>query len=185
MYTDPGVNSSNTYSYLIMATNTIPAASSPSNVAVVPAAPSNLTATRISSKRIDLSWSDNSNNESGFRIERKRRSEDILGGNMVESDFEEVATVMANVTSYINDDLARGTYFYRVRAFTGTGLSAYSNEASEKSSGRSNGGGGCSIGANQNTPTTLANGAMLLLPFVFIALMRLRRRSRVLSSDLN
>src|SRR5579859_935922 len=35
-----------------------------------PAAPSNLTATAVSSSQINLSWQDNSSNESGFNIMR-------------------------------------------------------------------------------------------------------------------
>src|SRR6185436_18362932 len=35
-----------------------------------PAAPTNLTATAVSSSQINLAWTDNSNNESGFKIER-------------------------------------------------------------------------------------------------------------------
>ena len=37
---------------------------------VVPAAPTNLAATAIASTQVDLTWSDNANNESGFRVER-------------------------------------------------------------------------------------------------------------------
>jgi hypothetical protein len=36
-----------------------------------PNAPTNLTLTVVSSSQINLSWSDNSDNETGFKIERK------------------------------------------------------------------------------------------------------------------
>jgi hypothetical protein len=35
-----------------------------------PAAPTNLVATAVSSSQINLTWTDNSNNETGFKIER-------------------------------------------------------------------------------------------------------------------
>jgi titin len=85
------------------------------------AAPGNLTATAASSARINLAWLDNSNNETGFKIERK------LGA---AGTYAQIATVGANVTSYSNTGLnANGTYFYRVRAYHVTGHSDYSNEA--------------------------------------------------------
>lgn len=84
-------------------------------------APSNLAATAVGSKRIDLTWSDNSSAETGFRIYRS--------GNGVR--FSKVATVGAGVTSYTNTRLRRGkTYYYRVRAYSGTTSTAYSNTAS-------------------------------------------------------
>ncbi len=87
-----------------------------------PAAPSNLTATAVSSSQINLSWADNSNNENGFAIERKTGS----GGT-----YAEIATVGAGVTSFQNTGLtASTTYYYRVLAFNADGDSAYSNEAS-------------------------------------------------------
>jgi hypothetical protein len=88
----------------------------------VPAAPSSLTATAVSSSQINLSWTDNSGNETGFKIERKTGA----GGT-----YSQIATVGANVTTYSNTGLAASTtYFYRVRANNGSGDSAYSNEAS-------------------------------------------------------
>ena len=87
-----------------------------------PNAPTNLTATAISSSRIDLSWQDNSDNESGFKVERKTGA----GGT-----YTQIATVGANVTSYGSTGLlANATYYYRVRAFSAAGNSGYSNEAS-------------------------------------------------------
>ncbi len=84
-------------------------------------APSSLTANAVSKNQIDLVWADNSNNEEGFKIERKATA----GGT-----FGLIATVGANVTSYSNTGLgANGTYYYRVRAYNAGGHSAYSNEA--------------------------------------------------------
>jgi len=88
-----------------------------------PAAPSDLAAAAVSSSRIDLTWTDNADNESGFKIER------CTGAGC--SDFVQVATVGADATSYSNTGLAPSTrYSYRVRAYNATGDSAYSNTAS-------------------------------------------------------
>jgi len=90
-----------------------------------PAAPSNLSATPFNATEIDLTWTDNSNNEAGFKIERCTGS----GCN----NFVQIATVGANVTTYKNTDLSRNTtYRYRVRAYNKAGYSAYSNIGSAK-----------------------------------------------------
>jgi hypothetical protein len=82
-----------------------------------------LTATAVSSSQIDLTWLDNSSNETGFKIERKTGS----GGT-----YSQIATVGAGVTSYDNTGLSAGTtYYYRVRANNAAGDSAYSTEASD------------------------------------------------------
>ncbi len=114
------------YSYRVRAYN-VSGNSSYSNVASAttlispPATPSNLTATTISKTQINLAWTDNANNELGFTLERK-----IAG----DSVFAEIATLDANTISYSNTGLTAGTqYFYRLRAFNGTGASGYSNEA--------------------------------------------------------
>ena len=86
-----------------------------------PVAPSGLGATAVSSSRIDLAWTDNATNESGFRLER------ALDG----LTFAEIATLGAGVTSYSNTGLAPSTtYTYRVRAYNAVDASAYSNTAS-------------------------------------------------------
>jgi len=67
-----------------------------------------------------LSWADNSKDEEGFRIERKKDTRE---------KFEEITVVGPNVTSYIDTSVEVGeTYCYRVRAFTSVGNSAYSQE---------------------------------------------------------
>jgi len=88
----------------------------------VPAAPSNLTADAVSATQINLAWSDNSGNETGFKIER------CTGNNC--TNFAQITQVGANVTSFSDTGLARNTrYRYRVRAFNAAGNSAYSNIA--------------------------------------------------------
>jgi len=87
-----------------------------------PSAPTNLSATAVSCSQINLSWTDNSNNETGFKIERKTGA----GG-----AWSQIAAVGANVTAYNNTGLNENTtYFYRVRAYNGDGDSNYSNEDS-------------------------------------------------------
>ena len=86
-----------------------------------PAAPTNLAATAVSHSQIDLAWTD-SDTEAGFKIERCTGAEC--------SDFAQIATVGANVTSYANTGLAASTsYSYRVRAYNDGGDSGYSNTA--------------------------------------------------------
>nr|WKN39680.1 T9SS type A sorting domain-containing protein [Tunicatimonas sp. TK19036] len=87
------------------------------------AAPYELSAEAVSCF-ITLNWQDTTNNETGFIVERR----------MVDStDFIQIATLSANSTSYADEAkvLQNGTeYFYRVRAFSPLGNSAYSNEYS-------------------------------------------------------
>jgi hypothetical protein len=84
-----------------------------------PAAPTNLTATPISSTQINLAWTDNANSETGYYVERG-----VSGGG-----WTPIATLAANANSYANTGLMPGTtYGYRVRAYNAFGSSAYSNE---------------------------------------------------------
>ncbi len=86
-----------------------------------PAAPTNLGATAISSSQIGLSWTDNANNETGFRIQR---STDGI-------NFAFIVTLGANVTAYTDNGRTPGTiYYYRVGALNACGFSAPSNVAS-------------------------------------------------------
>ncbi|GEM_PF-1301914 len=86
-----------------------------------PVAPSNLTATAVSSSQINLAWQDNSDNETGFRIERS------LDG----INFSLLTMVAANTVSYPNTELAANTrYYYRIKALNSSlGDSGFSNTA--------------------------------------------------------
>ena len=87
--------------------------------APTPVAPSNLVATVVSSTEVDLSWRDNSNNETAFHVFRK-----IPGI----TSFRKIATLGANVTSYVDTTVVAGTsYAYKVRAHNAAGNSKFSN----------------------------------------------------------
>jgi hypothetical protein len=131
-YTDSGLTASTQYTYTVQMRDSLlntGAASSEASATTdappaLPAAPSNLSVTAISGTEIDLSWTDNATDETGFKIERSKR---------VNTDYAQVATVGANVTSYSDTGLKKNTtYFYRVRATNANGDSAYSNEDSVK-----------------------------------------------------
>ena len=86
-----------------------------------PAAPSGLVATSAGPDQIDLAWTDNSADESGFRIER---SPDASAWTLID-------TVGADVTNYQDTGLsASTTYYYRLYAYNAAGNSGYSNVAS-------------------------------------------------------
>jgi YD repeat-containing protein len=92
--------------------------------ALIPAAPTNLRPTFISLNQINLGWTDNSNDETGFKIERKIGA----GGTYVQ-----IGTVGADTTAYPDTNLTSGTiYYYKVRAYNGSGNSAYSAEVTIK-----------------------------------------------------
>src|SRR5439155_26212482 len=82
-----------------------------------PAAPTNLLATGISGSKIKLTWTDNADAETGYKIERQ-----TAGG-----DWTEIATVGSNDTTYTDaSGLAYLTsYNYRVRATNAIGDSDY------------------------------------------------------------
>lgn len=84
-----------------------------------PSPPTGLSGSTPAFDRIDLTWADNSPDESGFVVQR------ATGGGA----FSDRATLAANVTSFADTGLQGGTsYSYRVRAFNSAGASAYSNQ---------------------------------------------------------
>jgi Galactose oxidase-like, Early set domain/Kelch motif len=81
------------------------------------AAPTGLTASQQGNQMV-LAWTDASNNEDGFRIERASDG----------SNFAQIATVAQNVTTYTDASPGSSRFvYYRVRAYSGTLNSGYSN----------------------------------------------------------
>jgi len=82
-------------------------------------APSDLEGRAGSSSRIDLQWTDNSDMENGYSLER----------NTGRMEFEVIADLAADTTSYQDENLDPETlYFYRLRAYNENGsMSDYSD----------------------------------------------------------
>ena len=131
-YTDTTVMAGNTYDYRVMAINGA-GSSAYSNTAgmtvpAAPAAPSGLTATasRVgngNNDRITLNWTDNSDNETGFSIQRS--TSQSFTTNLVTS------TVGANVTTFQTGNVPRNmTYWFRVQSVGAAGASAWSDAVS-------------------------------------------------------
>jgi titin len=86
----------------------------------IPAAPSDLTVTGVTSNSVSIAWTDNSSDEDGFRIEW------CTGGNC--TDFQLLATMPAGVNNISQWGLSKNrTYKYRVCAYNSAGDSGYTN----------------------------------------------------------
>ena len=105
---------------ILMSCSTSPNNTGGSTTTVIPLAPSNLTGVLVSSSQVNLTWTDHSTNETGFKIERK------IDGAV---SFNLVGTVNADVFSFTDTGLVASTnYTYRVMSYNAVGNSlTYSN----------------------------------------------------------
>ena len=82
--------------------------------------PTDLTAKTDTYDKATLTWKDNTNNETGFEIERSTDG----------TTFVKVGDAAVNIVTFTNDNLKDGIkYFYRLRTITLEGKSKYSNVA--------------------------------------------------------
>ena len=118
-----------TYHYTFMASNTSESVwASPSWQLTMPgqgssvATPTGLIATAVSTSQVDLAWTDNATNETGFLVERS-----LTSG----SGFATLGTAAQNAESYSDATVTPGlTYYYRVSATNASETSAASVQAS-------------------------------------------------------
>lgn len=111
-YQDTGLNATTAYYYRVYAFNCAGAAFSEANAATLatppPTAPSNLFANGFSQTQINLTWNDNSSDETNFKIER---------ASSANGPFAALATLNPGVTSYQDAGInSYVRYFYRVYA---------------------------------------------------------------------
>jgi predicted phage tail protein len=122
-FVDVLVSLGTTYTYRVAAVNA-GGSSAYSNLASitvsVPADPTNLSATAVrqgTNERVTLTWSDVATNESGYTVQR---SADPTFNTGVTT-----TTLAAGTTTYITGNIARTTWYFRVRAFNALGTSAW------------------------------------------------------------
>ncbi|MBE7490999.1 MAG: right-handed parallel beta-helix repeat-containing protein [Planctomycetes bacterium] len=133
-----------------------------------PASPTGLGAV-LNGSAADLTWTDNSNNETGFRIERR------VGA----GPFATLTTTAADVTNYSDTGLGAGvTYTYRVIAVNAAGDSTPSNTAGVTvPAGGGGGGGGSSGGGGCRADSQAAGLAAWLVALALVAATRRARRT--------
>ncbi len=131
-YQDSAVQAGTEYRYRLKASNACGSSAYSQEVSVtvpsepMPTAPAGLTATAVSETRIDLSWTDTSSDETGFRVYRS------TGGS-----YQLVGTVGANTSTFSDTTLSPcTTASYYVTAFNANGESSASNVASGETSGQ-------------------------------------------------
>ena len=126
-FDDDGLSDGTAYVYRVQACNSVGCsaftseASASTPALTAPPPPSGLSAQALSDSEIRLEWTDNSDDETAFQVQRRRGS----GG-----PFDDVAELGANVTTFLDSGLRDETkYTYRVRACNAAGCSSYSNQA--------------------------------------------------------
>lgn len=127
LFDDTGLQANTTYSYRLTAVNNYGNSASVTTSGTTqgvtaPAAPSNLVAKAASGTQINLTWTDNATNETGYYVYRSTDG----------TNFGQLAVnLAAGATSYSDSGLSVGaTYWYYVVAYNGAGPSGPSNTAS-------------------------------------------------------
>ena len=124
MYANAGLTQNTTYSYEVIASNaggdSTPAGPVTGTTPIAPAAPSNLQVTNITTTGATLTWTDNANNETGYRISRQLAS----------NNPQLVILLPANTTTYTDTGLLPGSpYQYVVAAYNLAGPSSGADAA--------------------------------------------------------
>lgn len=121
-YMDAAIVAGKDYAYKLVAKNTV-GSSADSNVLTVaqaPTAPVLSSTISVSGTIATLNWTDASNNESGFRVERRQ---------VGTASFTALQTVAIGTTAYDDTTVAANTdYEYQVVALNGDTLSSTSNQ---------------------------------------------------------
>jgi hypothetical protein len=125
-FTDTGLTPATAYTYRVRSTSagcdSTPSPTATASTKPQPVTPPTLlTARALSDTEIGLAWKDNSNNETGFKIERAQGTDGA---------FAALTVTAADVTAYTDTNLgSRVVYRYRVSAVNGTAVSEATAEA--------------------------------------------------------
>lgn len=122
----------------------------------VPVAPDHVSTSTAGAETIHVSWRDNANNESGYKIERRGP-----GGN----EWETVANVPPGTTTFADTGLQPGTaYHYRVSATGTNGGSAFSVVSASTTEVSA----AASFTTSLSTRAQVGTGSELLIPGISI-----------------
>jgi len=132
-YTDAGLSPNTSYYYKLKAINKYGGSDLSNYIqgttskASLPTSPNALTATAVSANRIDLQWTDRSNNETSFELYRS------YNNNTTYLLLASLAANAGTTVQYADTGLfANGVYYYKVLAKNGDGSSGYSNELTKQ-----------------------------------------------------
>ena len=152
-YSDTGLTAATTYFYKVIAVDqadqpsmasTATSATTLATAPATPAAPSNIALSSPASRRVRVTWQDNSTNETGFRLERR------LGTN---GAWQLITNTGANAVSFDDTTVKKNqTYYYRVRSFNAAGFSAWVTSGSVRATSAS------LAGASVFSTTQIASG---------------------------
>jgi len=123
---DESLTAATTYTYQLRAVNANGVSAYTTEVSQVtlpnpPTAPSNLTTRKTTADKLELTWTDNSSNETGFEVFRSKTDN---------TAYSLLTTTTANTSIFTDLDVELSTkYFYKVRALNTGGNSAFSSEA--------------------------------------------------------
>jgi predicted phage tail protein len=124
-FIDSGLLPGTLYAYRVRSVNVYGASDWSAEVEVTtgrpPAAPADLSIDATTLNALILSWSDLSDNEATFEVERRS-----AGGGI----FERIASTIPETTTFVDADLEPRGFAYRVRAVNEYGISEYTNEVS-------------------------------------------------------
>jgi len=123
LYQDQPVTALQRFTYQVRAVNAAGASAATAEVVgstTLPVDPTDLAAVSVSATQVDLTWTDNADDELGYRVER------CLDASCT---FSQIVQLPANTVSYSDMSLSEGeTYRFRVYAYSAAGFSGYSGE---------------------------------------------------------
>ncbi|MDB5298287.1 MAG: repeat-containing protein, partial [Phycisphaerales bacterium] len=119
-YSDATAHEGGMFAYLVHAVGTGGSSTTASaGITTTPAAPTGVAATALTATRVDLGWTDASNGETGYVLERSTDN----------SNWSALTTLAPGATTYTDTVGEASTHYYRVKAVRDAAASAWATTA--------------------------------------------------------